>query len=143
MENALPKIGRGGEEGCLSQIRQMHIYVAIKEVSHSEGRISIETACKLLHVARSAYHKWASGKLSQRAAENGGIFTGRLRISIEKPRTKATAVSTMICDMTTIFTLMTKGLYLPGEGYKIHYQVQQPRLHKASKKSAISCRKPS
>ena len=27
-------------------------------------------ACELLHVARSAYHKWASGKLSRRTAEN-------------------------------------------------------------------------
>ncbi len=30
----------------------------------------IELGCKLLHVARSAYHKWAGGKWSRRRAEN-------------------------------------------------------------------------
>lgn len=33
-------------------------------------RDPIETAYALLHAARSAYHKWSSGKLSRRAEEN-------------------------------------------------------------------------
>ena len=43
--------------------------MAIKECHEKQG-FPIEASCKLLHVARSAYHKWASGKLSRRAAEN-------------------------------------------------------------------------
>lgn len=50
-------------------MRQRHIYAAIRE-AHEETGYPIELACELLHVARSAYHRWASGKLSRRAAEN-------------------------------------------------------------------------
>ena len=62
----------------------MHIYVAIKEC-HSEAGYPIETACKLLHVASSAYHKWASGKLSQRAAENEHLAGKIENIHTESP----------------------------------------------------------
>lgn len=48
-------------------MRQRHIYAAIRE-AHEETGYPIELACELLHVARSAYHRWASGKLSRRAA---------------------------------------------------------------------------
>ena len=41
-------------------MRQRHIYAAIRE-AHEETGYPIELACKLLHAARSAYHKWASG----------------------------------------------------------------------------------
>lgn len=50
-------------------MRQGHIYKAIKEC-HVNEEYPIEVSCKLLHVARSAYNKWASGKLSHRAEEN-------------------------------------------------------------------------
>lgn len=43
--------------------------MSIKEC-HEEKWYSIEAAYRLLHVARFDYHKWASGKLSYRAAEN-------------------------------------------------------------------------
>lgn len=57
MENALlKKIGRDREERCLSEIRQRHLYRAIQEC-HKERGCSIEAACELLHVTRSAYHK--------------------------------------------------------------------------------------
>ncbi len=46
-------------------MRQGHLYRAIQEYS-----CPVELGCKLLRVARSAYHKWASGKLSQRAQDN-------------------------------------------------------------------------
>ena len=85
MENALlKKIGRGREEGCLSEVRQRHIYTAIKEC-HEEHGFPVEAACKLLHVARSAYYKWASGKLSHRAAENRQLADKIEKIHLESP----------------------------------------------------------
>ena len=54
------------------------MYKAIQEC-HTEQGYPIEVACELIHVARSAYHKWASGKLSRRAEENE-----RLADTIEK-----------------------------------------------------------
>ena len=59
-------------------MRQRHIYAAIRE-AHAEKGYPIELTCELLHVARSAYHRWVSGKLSRRAAENE-----RLADTIEK-----------------------------------------------------------
>ncbi len=50
-------------------MRQRQAYKVIKEC-HEEKGYPIETVCALLHVARSAYHKWVSGKLSHRAEEN-------------------------------------------------------------------------
>ena len=41
-------------------MRQGRAYAAIRE-AHEETGYPIELACKLLHAARSAYHKWASG----------------------------------------------------------------------------------
>ena len=57
--------------------------MAIKEC-HEEKGYPIEAACELLHVARSAYHKWACGKLSRRAEENE-----RLADTIEKIHEKS------------------------------------------------------
>ena len=48
-------------------MRQRRTYAAIRE-AHTEKGYPIELACELLHVARSAYHKWDSGKLSRRTA---------------------------------------------------------------------------
>ncbi|MCI9669661.1 MAG: transposase [Oscillospiraceae bacterium] len=39
-------------------------------MSQGKKGYPIEAACRLLHVARSACHKWVSGKLSRRAEEN-------------------------------------------------------------------------
>ena len=60
------------------------IYGAIRE-AHEETGYPIETTCALLHVARSAYHKWASGKLSQRAAENERLADTIEKIHEESP----------------------------------------------------------
>ena len=46
---------------------------------------SIEATCTLLHVARSAYHKWASGKLSRRAEENRRLADKIEQIHEESP----------------------------------------------------------
>lgn len=42
-------------------------------------------ACNLLHVARSAYHKWATGKLSRRAAENERLADKIEKLHAESP----------------------------------------------------------
>ena len=52
---------------------------------HKEQGFSIEDACELLHVARSAYHKWASGKQSRRALENEQLADKIEKIHGESP----------------------------------------------------------
>lgn len=49
------------------------------------SRIPVATACKLLHVARSAYNRWVSGKVSCRAVENERIAKKVEEIHIESP----------------------------------------------------------
>ena len=58
--------------------------MAIKEC-HEEKGYPIEAACGLLHVARSAYHKWVSGKRSRRAAENERLADKIEKIHKESP----------------------------------------------------------
>lgn len=58
--------------------------MAIKEC-HEEQRLPVEAACELLHVARSAYYKWASGKLSHRAVENEQLADKIEKIHSESP----------------------------------------------------------
>ena len=65
-------------------MRQRRIYAAIRE-AHTEKGHPIELACELLHVSRSAYHKWASGKLSRRAAENEHLADTIEKIHEESP----------------------------------------------------------
>ena len=65
-------------------MRQRRIYQAIREY-HEERGFPIEAACKLLHVARSAYHKWASGTLSRRAVENEKLANKIEEIHAESP----------------------------------------------------------
>ena len=65
-------------------MRQRRIYAAIQE-AHTEKGYPIELACELLHVARSAYHRWASGKLSRRAAENEHLADTIEKIHEESP----------------------------------------------------------
>ena len=65
-------------------MRQGRAYAAIRE-AHEETGYPIELACKLLHAARSAYHKWASDKLSQRAAENERLADTLEKIHEESP----------------------------------------------------------
>lgn len=62
------KIGRGGEEGCLSQVRQGHPYKAVKE-----------------HCAETGNTVWLSGKKSQRMAENEIITEKMEKIHMEVP----------------------------------------------------------
>ena len=65
-------------------MRQRRAYAAIRE-AHEETGSPIELACKLLHAARSAYHKWASGKLSQRTTENERLAEKLEKLHAESP----------------------------------------------------------
>ena len=58
--------------------------MVIKEC-HEKNGFPIEAACEQLHVARSAYHKWASGKLSRRAVENEQLAGKIEKIHVESP----------------------------------------------------------
>lgn len=60
------------------------MYKAIQEC-HTEQGYPIEAVCELIHVARSAYHKWASGKLSRRAEENERLADTIEKIHEESP----------------------------------------------------------
>lgn len=58
--------------------------MAIKECHEAQG-YPIEMTCGLLHVARSAYYKWAAGNLSRRTEENE-CLAGRIeQIHAESP----------------------------------------------------------
>lgn len=58
--------------------------MAIKECHEAQG-YPIEMACGLLHVARSAYHKWAAGNLSRRTEENERLADKIEMIHAESP----------------------------------------------------------
>ena len=65
-------------------MKQRHIYAAIRE-AHEEKGYPIELACESLHVARSAYHRWASGRLGRRTAENERLADTIEKIHEESP----------------------------------------------------------
>lgn len=65
-------------------MRQGHLYRVIREYNAESG-CPIELSCELLHVSRSAYHKWAAGKLSNRATENEQLAEKIEQIHQESP----------------------------------------------------------
>ncbi len=65
-------------------MRQGHLYRAVQEYN-AEAGCPIELGCKMLHMARSAYHKWASGKLSRRTDENEALAEKIEQIHMESP----------------------------------------------------------
>ena len=65
-------------------MRQQHIYIAIQSCHENYG-FPIKTACELLHVSRSAYHEWASGKLSRRAEANERLADKIEEIHLDSP----------------------------------------------------------
>ena len=60
------------------------IYRAIQEDQVAYGE-PIDEACRLLRISRSAYYKWASGKLSSRAVENAVLAEKIEQIHTESP----------------------------------------------------------
>lgn len=79
-------------------MRQRRTYQAIKEW-HEEQGFPIEAACRLLHVARSAYYKWAVGKRSRRAVENEQL-ANTIEKSTQKVQIRAIGGSTTTCATT-------------------------------------------
>ena len=65
-------------------MRQSHVYASIREC-HNENGYSAESECELLHVSRSAYNKWASGRSSRRTAENEQLAVEIEKIHAEHP----------------------------------------------------------
>ena len=65
-------------------MRQGYLCRAIREYNAENG-CPIELSCALLHISRSAYHKWASGKLSNRTAENEQLAEKIEQIHQESP----------------------------------------------------------
>lgn len=65
-------------------MRQAHLYQAIQEYNAQAG-CPVEFGCRILRVARSAYYKWASGKVSQRTAENERLAQRIEQIHTESP----------------------------------------------------------
>ena len=65
-------------------MRQEHLYQAVK-ACHEEKGYPIEEECRILHISRSAYHSWASGKKSNRAVENERIAEIVEEIHMESP----------------------------------------------------------
>ena len=68
----------------LSQVRQSHIYLAIKENNEEYGE-PVDLACKLLGVSRAAYYRWLSGKKCRRGLENEKIAEIVEQIHTENP----------------------------------------------------------
>ena len=65
-------------------MRQSRVYASIREC-HNENGYSAESECELLHVSRSAYNKWASGRSSRRTAENEQLAVEIEKIHAEHP----------------------------------------------------------
>lgn len=65
-------------------MRQGQLYRAI-QAHHAEAGCPVELGCKLLHVSRSAYNKWAAGKLSSRNTENERIAEKVEKIHTSSP----------------------------------------------------------
>ena len=65
-------------------MRQSNLYASIRDC-HEEYGYPIEPSCSMLHVSRSAYYNWNSGKLSDREKENGRIADLAEKIHTESP----------------------------------------------------------
>ena len=68
----------------LSQVRQSHIYLAIKECKEEYG-YPVELSCRILGVSRAAYYRWLSGKKCAREQENEEIAELVEQIHTENP----------------------------------------------------------
>ena len=60
------------------------MYRAVREC-HTERGYPVENACRLFHISRAAYLRWASGKRSARTVENERIAEKIERIHMENP----------------------------------------------------------
>ena len=60
------------------------MYRAVKDC-HDEKGYPVEESCSLLHISRAAYHRWASGKVSDRELMNREIAEKVEQIHTESP----------------------------------------------------------
>ncbi len=65
-------------------MRQAHLYRAVQEC-HKEKGYPIEESCRMLHISRAAYHRWAAGKKSARTQENERIAEKVEEIYMKSP----------------------------------------------------------
>ena len=99
-------------------------YTAIKECCKEYG-FPVEAACELLHVARSAYYKWASGKLSHRTAENEKLADKIEKIHLENPDKGYRRLNDDLRHDYGIYVNDKRGVaHLPGQRYPFHCKVQ-------------------
>src|SRR5699024_467266 len=83
-ESPTKKIGGDRKEAGLSQVRQSHIYLAIKECKEEYG-YTVELSCKLLGLSTAAYYRWHNGKKCSREQENEKIAEIMEQIHTESP----------------------------------------------------------
>ena len=65
-------------------MRQSNLYISIKANVEEYG-YRIETCCDILHVSRSAYYRWLSGRVGKRTQENERIAKIVEQIHAESP----------------------------------------------------------
>ena len=65
-------------------MRQSNLYVSVRDC-HEEYGYPIEPCCNILHVSRSAYYNWLSGKQSGREEENERIADLAEQIHTDSP----------------------------------------------------------
>ena len=65
-------------------MRQATVYISIKANVEEHG-YCIEACCDILHVSRSAYYRWLSGKVGKRTRENERIAEIVEQIHAESP----------------------------------------------------------
>lgn len=65
-------------------MKYRHLYEAIQQC-HEEKGYAVDVVCKFLQVSRSAFYKWADGKVSRREAMNEEIARKVEEIHMEHP----------------------------------------------------------
>lgn len=65
-------------------MRQRNLYISIRDC-HEEYGYPVEPCCRILHISRSAYYNWISGRLSEREKENKRIADLAEQIHTESP----------------------------------------------------------
>lgn len=66
-------------------MRQIRQYRSIRQCSEGPDSIPVEFSCACLHVSRTAYYTWLSGKISKRDADNARIAERIEQIHAESP----------------------------------------------------------
>ena len=84
-ESLAKKIGGDREERCLGQVRQIRQYRSIRQCSEEPDSIPVEFGCACLHISRTAYYAWLSGKMSKRDTDNARLCRENRADSYREP----------------------------------------------------------